>query len=139
MTANPSEKSDNNGDNKGGNSNRRPSELSTSDTVDLEGSVPFLGKPQLLDSIMCRQIIGPRCKLGLKFRVLQPDLELRWRFRTLKGKMTFGIYRQRIISKEKANAQDLRSPESTRESLKDLRNLMEDTEGNDLCICGKTF
>ena len=33
--------------------------------INLEGSVPFLAKPQLLDTIMCRQVIRPRCKLGM--------------------------------------------------------------------------
>ena len=68
--------------------------------VDVGGSVPFLNKPDLLDTIMCRQKIGPRCKLCLKFRVTTPDQEMRWRFRALKGKLTFAIYRQKITDTE---------------------------------------
>ena len=68
--------------------------------VDVGGSVPFLNKPDLLDTIMCRQKIGPRCKLCLKFRVSMPDQEMRWRFRALKGKLTFAIYRQKITDTE---------------------------------------
>ena len=68
--------------------------------VDVGGSVPFLNKPDLLDTIMCRQKIGPRCKLCLKFRVTTPDQEMRWRFRALKGKLNFAIYRQKITDTE---------------------------------------
>ena len=68
--------------------------------VDVGGSVPFLNKPDLLDTIMCRQKIGPRCKLCLKFRVSKPEQEMRWRFRALKGKLTFAIYRQKITDTE---------------------------------------
>lgn len=68
--------------------------------VDVGGSVPFLSKPDLLDTIMCRQKIGPRCKLCLKFRVTKPEQEMRWRFRALKGKLTFVIYRQKITDTE---------------------------------------
>jgi hypothetical protein len=66
-------------------------------TVSVGGSVPMLIKPQVLDPIMCRQTVGPRSKLGLKFHVLASDQELRWRFRALKGKLTFAIYRQSLI------------------------------------------
>lgn len=126
MTANPEE---NENDNKKAGS-RRPSELSTSGTVDLEGSVPYLGKPHLLDEIMCRQSVGPRCKLGLKFRVTKANMELRWRFRTLKGKMTFAIYRQKIVAKSNAKqVVDTSQQSSDSESLTDLRHLMAEATG----------
>lgn len=79
---------------------------STNETVDVGGSVPLLIKPQLLDPIMCRQTVGPRCRLGLKFRVTAPDQELRWRFRTLKGKMSFAVYRQQLKSTAAAKEQE---------------------------------
>ena len=64
--------------------------------------MPLLEKPELLDPIMCRQIVGPKCRFGIKFRVTKPNLELRWSFRALKGKMTFAFYRQRLQSKEES-------------------------------------
>ena len=69
------------------------------EAVDVGGSVPFLGKPQLLDSIMCRQTIGPSSKLKLNFRVTRTDQELRWRFKALKGRMKFTIYREKLNQK----------------------------------------
>ena len=68
--------------------------------VDVGGSVPFLTRPELLDTIMCRQKIGPGCKLCIKFRVTNPEQEMRWRFRALKGKLAFVIYRQKIKDTE---------------------------------------
>ena len=94
------------------------------EAVDVGGSVPFLGKPQLLDSIMCRQTIGPRSKLGLKFRVTSTGQELRWRFRAIKGKMSFTIYRQKIINKR--HHPTVRFKKST----SSIEDLMSDSTGN---------
>ena len=94
--------------------------------VNLEGSVPFVAKPQLLDTIMCRQIIRPRCKLGLKFRVTRTNQELRWRFRALKGKMTFGIYRQKIAT---SSPPPTVQQNNVTESTQDIQYLMTDTRG----------
>ena len=94
--------------------------------VNLEGSVPFVAKPQLLDTIMCRQIIRPRCKLGLKFRVTRTNQELRWRFRALKGKMTFGIYRQKIAT---SSPPPTVQQNNVTDSTQDIQYLMTDTRG----------
>jgi hypothetical protein len=94
--------------------------------VNLEGSVPFLAKPQLLDTIMCRQIIRPRCKLGLKFRVTRTNQELRWRFRAVKGKMTFGIYRQKIAT---SSPPPTVQQNNVTDSTQDIQYLMTDTRG----------
>ncbi len=114
---------------------RRDSAMSC-DTVALEGSVPHVGKPHYLDSIMCRQTVGPRCKLGLKFRVLDSNQELRWRLRTLKGKMTFAIYRQKIVNKN-VSGDDLSDTvscttsryHSVSGSVQSLQDLMSDAKG----------
>ena len=96
--------------------------------VNLEGCVPFLAKPQLLDTIMCRQIIAPRCKLGLKFRVTRANQELRWRFRALKGKMTFTIYRQKI-STINTSSSSLQRPYKPTQSTQDIQYLMSESRG----------
>ena len=119
--------------------NLAPNEFSSSDgreiAVNLEGSVPFLAKPQLLDTIMCRQIIGPRCKLGLKFRVTRLNQELRWRFRALKGKMTFAIYRQKIATTTtSASVQNISANKSTA-STQDIQNLMSEARGKYNLAC----
>ena len=100
--------------------------------VSLEGCVPFLAKPQLLDTIMCRQTIEPRCKLGLKFRVTSANQELRWRFRALKGKMTFSIYRQKI-SRINTFSSPLRintgPSKNLARSTQDIQDLMSESRG----------
>ena len=108
----------------------RPS--ATEIAVSLEGCVPFLAKPQLLDTIMCRQTIEPRCKLGLKFRVTSANQELRWRFRALKGKMTFSIYRQKIsrINTSSSTLQINTGPSSNlARSTQDIQDLMSESRG----------
>ena len=104
-----------------------PNELSSSGNneiaINMVGSVPFLAKPQLLDSIMCRQTIGPRCKLGLKFRVTRLNQELRWRLRALKGKMTFAIYRQKIATISSSSVQNNSANKSS------IQNLMSESRG----------
>ena len=104
-----------------------PNELSSSGNneiaINMVGSVPFLAKPQLLDSIMCRQTIGPRCKLGLKFRVTRLNQELRWRLRALKGKMTFAIYRQKIATISSSSMQNNSANKSS------IQNLMSESRG----------
>ena len=64
--------------------------------------MPLVNKPDLMDSIMFRQHVGPKCRFGLKFRVTEPNLEIRWRFRALKGKMTFAIYKQKLLNQDHA-------------------------------------
>ena len=98
-------------------------EISSNETVDVEGSVPFLGKPQLLDSIMCRQIVGPRCKLGLRFRVTRTNQELRWRFRALKGKMSFAIYRQKLELQQSDDDDSVSLASCDNQSLDSIRSV----------------
>ena len=86
---------------------------------------------------MCRQTVGPKCRFGFKFRVSQPNLELRWRFRNIKGKMTFMIYRQKLQKYCKDPDEDygisfpkICSKKTDGISL-ELQNMMEDTLRND--------
>ncbi len=47
--------------------------------------------------VLCfRQTVGPKSRLGFKFKVTTQDQELRWRFRPSKGALIFGIYRQKL-------------------------------------------
>ena len=96
--------------------------------------MPLVNKPDLMDSIMFRQKVGPKCQFGLKFRVTEPNLEIRWRFRALKGKMTFAVYKQKLLSQDQTADNDIIQDilETTNESsLKGdqlaLQVMMEDT------------
>ena len=92
--------------------------------------MPLLEKPELLDPIMCRQTVGPKCRFGLKFRVTQPNLELRWSFRALKGKMTFAFYRQRLQSKDESSISEkiiLTTKVKPDGVCFELQNMMEET------------
>lgn len=84
-----------NSQSNGNSSSRNPR---PSSAIDIGGSVPLLAKPQLMDPIMCRQSVGPKCQLGFKFYITTKDRELRWRFRVVKGDITFAIYRQRLAN-----------------------------------------
>ena len=96
--------------------------------------MPLVNKPDLMDSIMFRQQVGPKCRFGLKFRVTEPNLEIRWRFRALKGKMTFAIYKQKLLSQDHAENDIIPELMENTDNKSDLKGdqlalqvMMEDT------------